>query len=153
MLKHIRPTRTAAVLAALLSVAVLATRFHTSAADAPKRFSSFDPQAKALLAQMTLEEKIGQMTEPEQDAIKDPTEIERYDFGSVLSGGSSDPKEGNSLQAWTDLYDRIQKHTSASRLKIPLLYGIDAVHGHNNVLGAVIFPHNIGLGCTRNAAP
>jgi beta-glucosidase len=152
MLKHIRPLRTAAVLAALLGIALFATRLHTSAADAPKPFSSFDAQVKPLLAQMTLDEKIGQMTEPEQDAIKDLTEIERYDFGSVLSGGSSDPKEGNSLKAWTDLYDRIQQHTAASRLKIPLLYGIDAVHGHNNVLGAVIFPHNVGLGCTRNPA-
>ena len=70
----------------------------------------------------------------------------------MLSGGSSDPKEGNSLKAWTDLYDRIQEHSRKTRLKIPILYGIDAVHGHNNVLDAVIFPHNIGLGCTRNAA-
>jgi beta-glucosidase len=140
------------VFAALLALAVLATRSHTSAANAPKPFSSFDAQVKPLLAKMTLDEKIAQMTEPEQDAIKDLGEIERYDFGSVLSGGSSDPKEGNSIQAWTDLYDRIQQHTAASRLKIPLLYGIDAVHGHNNVLGAVMFPQNIGLGCTRNPA-
>ena len=47
--------------------------------------------------------------------------------------------------------DRYQKHSAATRLRIPLLYGVDAVHGHNNVLGAVVFPHNIGLGCTRNA--
>jgi beta-glucosidase len=152
MKKHIRPLRTAVAFAALLALALLATRFHTSAADAPKPFSSFDAQVKPLVARMTLDEKIGQMTEPEQDAIKDLTEIDRYDFGSVLSGGSSDPKEGNSLQAWTDLYDRLQQHTAASRLKIPLLYGIDAVHGHNNVLGAVMFPQNIGLGCTRNPA-
>jgi beta-glucosidase len=70
----------------------------------------------------------------------------------VLSGGSSDPKEGNSLKAWTDMYDRIQEHTRKTRLRIPLLYGVDALHGHNNVLDAVIFPHNIGLGCTRNPA-
>ena len=69
----------------------------------------------------------------------------------MLSGGNSDPKEGNSLKAWTDLYDRIQARTQKTRLRIPILYGVDAVHGHNNVLGAVIFPHNIGLGCTRNA--
>ena len=56
------------------------------------------------------------------------------------------------MQAWTDLYDRLQRHTGNTRLKIPILYGIDAVHGHNNILGAVIFPHNIGMGCTRNAA-
>jgi beta-glucosidase len=101
---------------------------------------------------MTLDEKIGQMTQPEQDALKDPADIENLSIGSILSGGNSDPKEGNSLKAWTDLYDRLQEHTQKSRLRIPILYGIDALHGHNNVLGAVIFPHNIGLGCTRNPA-
>ena len=122
------------------------------AATKPKALSSYDTRVKPLLARMTLEEKIAQMTQPEQNEVKDLTEIERYGFGSLLSGGSSDPKEGNSLQAWTDLYDRLQAHTKQSRLKIPILYGIDAVHGHNNVLGAVMFPHNIGLGCTRNPA-
>jgi len=122
------------------------------AATKPKALSSYDTQVKPLLARMTLEEKIAQMTQPEQNEVKDLTEIERYGFGSLLSGGSSDPKEGNSLQAWTDLYDRLQARTKQSRLKIPILYGIDAVHGHNNVLGAVMFPHNIGLGCTRNPA-
>ena len=121
------------------------------AASQPKPLSSFDPEAKALLARMTLDEKVGQMTQPDQDFIKDTADIEKYFLGSVLSGGSSDPKEGNSLKAWTDLYDRLQAHSGKTRLKIPILYGVDAVHGHNNVLDAVIFPHNIGLGCTRNA--
>ncbi len=120
------------------------------AATKPKMLSSYDPQAKALLAQMTLEEKIGQMTQPEQNELKDPADVEKYFVGSLFSGGSSDPKEGNSLKAWTDLYDRLQARTRNTRLKIPILYGIDAVHGHNNVLDAVIFPHNVGLGCTRN---
>jgi len=120
------------------------------AASKSKPLSSYDPEAKALLAKMTLDEKIGQMTQPEQNELKDPADVEKYFVGSVLSGGSSDPKEGNSLKAWTDLYDRLQARTRNTRLKIPLLYGIDAVHGHNNVLDAVIFPHNIGLGCTRN---
>jgi beta-glucosidase len=123
-----------------------------SAASQPKPLSSFDAQVKPLLARMTLAEKIGQMTQPDQEFIEDPADIGRYFIGSILSGGSSDPKEGNSLQAWTDLYDRLQQHTTNTRLKIPALYGIDAVHGHNNVLGAVIFPHEIGLGATRNAA-
>ena len=123
-----------------------------SAAAQPKALSSFDAQVKPLLARMTLAEKIGQMTQPDQEFIKDPADIERYFIGSILSGGTSDPKEGNSLQAWTDLYDRLQQHTGNTRLKIPILYGVDAVHGHNNVLGAVIFPHEIGLGATRNAA-
>uniref|UniRef100_Q01WK3 beta-glucosidase n=1 Tax=Solibacter usitatus (strain Ellin6076) TaxID=234267 RepID=Q01WK3_SOLUE len=120
------------------------------AAAKPKSLSSYDPQVKALLAQMTLDEKIGQMTQPEQNELKDPADVENYFVGSLLSGGSSDPKEGNSIEAWTNLYDRLQARTQNTRLKIPILYGIDAVHGHNNVLNAVIFPHNVGLGCTRN---
>jgi hypothetical protein len=70
----------------------------------------------------------------------------------VLSGGDSDPKSGNDLQSWTDPYTRYQTRAFQTRLHIPLLYGIDAVHGNNNVLGATIFPQNIGLGCTRDAA-
>ena len=120
------------------------------AASKPKALSSYDPQIKPLLAQMTLDEKIGQMTQAEQNELKDLSDVETLYLGSLLSGGSSDPKEGNSLQAWTDLYDRLQSRTRNTRLKIPILYGIDAVHGHNNVLNAVIFPHHIGLGCTRN---
>ena len=101
---------------------------------------------------MTLDEKVGQMTQPDQLFLKSDEDIAKYYLGSVLSGGDSDPKEGNSLEAWTNLVDRYQKRALETRLSIPLLYGVDAVHGHNNVLGAVIFPHNIGLGCTRNPA-
>ena len=101
---------------------------------------------------MTLEEKIGQMTQAEQNALVDVGDIENLFLGSLLSGGSSDPKTGNSVEAWTDMYDSYQKRAMRTRLGIPLLFGIDAVHGHNNVLGAVIFPHNIGLGCTGNSA-
>ncbi|HXI23581.1 MAG TPA: glycoside hydrolase family 3 protein, partial [Pyrinomonadaceae bacterium] len=118
----------------------------------PRSLSSYDAAVRALLAKMTLEEKLGQMTQAEQSALKDPSDIETYFLGSLLSGGSSDPKSGNSLQAWTDLYDGYQSRALKTRLRIPILYGIDAVHGHNNVLGAVIFPHNVGLGCTRNPA-
>jgi beta-glucosidase len=140
-MNYLRCFRVAALLGAALS-----------AAAQTKPLSSFDPQVKPLLARMTLAEKIGQMTQPDQESIKDLADIETYFVGSILSGGNSDPKEGNSLQAWTDLYDRLQRHTANTRLKIPILYGIDAVHGHNNVMGAVIFPQNIGMGCTRNAA-
>ncbi len=131
---------------------VAAVLLAASPADSPRKFSSFDAQVKPLLARMTLEEKIGQMTQPDQMYIKDLTEVETLAFGSILSGGNSDPKEGNSLQAWTDLYERLQQHALKSRLKIPILYGIDAVHGNSNLLGAVIFPHNIGLGCTPDRA-
>ena len=115
-----------------------------------KPLSSYDDQVKQLLSQMTLEEKIGQMIQADQEHLQDPADIEKYCLGSLLSGGNSDPKAGNSLQAWTDMYDGYQQHALKTRLGIPILYGVDAVHGHNNVIGAVIFPHNIGLGCTRN---
>lgn len=117
----------------------------------PKSFSSFDSEAKALVARMTLEEKLGQMTQPEQGPVMaSPGDMQKYFIGSVLSGGDSDPQEGNTLEAWTDLYDRVQTEAMKTRLGIPVLYGVDAVHGHSNVLGAVIFPHNIALGCTRD---
>jgi beta-glucosidase len=123
-----------------------------SAASASRRLSSYDSEVDLVLSKMTLEEKIGQMTQAEQDALKDVNDIQNYFLGSLLSGGNSDPKAGNSLAAWTEMYDRYQLLALKSRLGIPILYGVDALHGHNNVLGAVIFPHNIGLGCTRNAS-
>jgi beta-glucosidase len=122
-----------------------------SRAAEPKNYSAFDSQVKPIVAQMTLEEKIGQMTQPELEYVKNNLDdIDKYFVGSVLSGGGSDPKEGNSLEAWTNAYDACQQHALKTRLGIPIIYGIDAVHGHSNVLGAVIFPHNVGLGCTRD---
>ena len=117
----------------------------------PPPLSSFDPQVDELLARMTLDEKIGQMTQADQQFLQDVTDIETLFLGSLLSGGDSDPAEGNSFEAWRDMYERYQAQALKTRLRIPLLYGVDAVHGHSNVEGAVIFPHNIGLGCTRNA--
>ena len=134
----------------ILEALGIGTRIPTGYPAAQKPLSSFDGQVRALLAKMTLEEKVGQMTQAEQDALKDVNDIQKYFLGSVLSGGNSDPKAGNSLVAWTDMCDGYQEHALKTRLGIPLLYGADAVHGHNNVLGAVIFPHNVGLGCTRN---
>ncbi|HEU4934386.1 MAG TPA: glycoside hydrolase family 3 protein [Pyrinomonadaceae bacterium] len=110
-----------------------------------------DAKVQALLSQMTLEEKVGQMIQVNQASLKDPSDVEKYFLGSLLSGGSSDPKTGNGVVDWTDHYDSLQSRTQNTRLRIPLLYGIDAVHGHSNVLGATLFPHNIGLGCTRNS--
>jgi beta-glucosidase len=109
-------------------------------------------RAAALLARMTLDEKIGQMTQADQASLGDLAKIETLALGSVLSGGSSDPAEGNDVDAWRALYARCQARAQRTRLKIPLLYGIDAVHGHSNVVGAVIFPHHVGLGATRDAA-
>lgn len=109
-------------------------------------------KAEALLSQMTLAEKIGQMTQVDSDALKkQPGDVQKFFLGSVLSGGNSNPAD-NSFKAWSKFATGFQDRALKTRLKIPLLYGIDAVHGHNNVFGAVVFPHNIGLGATRNPA-
>ena len=105
-----------------------------------------------LLARMTLAEKVGQMTQTERGKVyTDATPITTWNLGSILSGGGSTPTE-NTPTAWADMVDRFQKAALATRLHIPLLYGIDAVHGDGNMYGATVFPHNIGLGATRDPA-
>jgi beta-glucosidase len=118
----------------------------------PRSLESFDGIANELLARMTLAEKIGQMTQAELSSLGDLSDVSRLALGSVLCGGSADPSGGNGVVAWADANDACQTRALASRLKVPLLFGIDAMHGHSNVLNAVIFPHNVGLGCTRDAA-
>lgn len=104
----------------------------------------------ALMSKMTLEEKIGQMTQVDLDAIKqNPDDIAKYSLGSLLCGGNTEVPD-ISAKGWAQSYQQYQNIALKSRLKIPILFGIDAVHGHNNVDGATIFPHNIGLGASRN---
>jgi beta-glucosidase len=103
---------------------------------------------EALLAGMTLDEKIGQMTQAERDSAT-PNDVRDYFLGSILSGGGSAPAS-NTPTGWADLHDAYQNAALGTRLGIPMIYGIDAVHGHNNVIGATIFPHNIGLGAARD---
>ena len=104
-----------------------------------------------LLSRMTTAEKVGQMTQAERiDVDADPSVISTYGLGSVLSGGGSTPAAGNTPQAWADMVDRYQAAALETRLGIPLLYGVDSVHGHGNLQGATVFPHNIGLGATRD---
>ena len=69
--------------------------------------------------------------------------------GSILSGGGSVPAPNATAAQWANMTDTFQAAALSTRLKIPIIYGIDAVHGHNNVYGATIFPHNVGLGCAR----
>jgi beta-glucosidase len=100
---------------------------------------------------MTLDEKVGQMTQADRSHLRREGDIRDYFIGSLLSGGGSSPPD-KTAPGWADMYDRYQSMALGTRLRIPLVYGIDAVHGHNNVLGAVVFPHNVGLGCARDAA-
>ncbi len=102
-----------------------------------------------LISRMTLDEKIGQMTQVDRRYLNSDNDIASYHIGSLLSGGGSAPTP-NTPEAWADMYDQYQSIALSSNLQIPIIYGIDAVHGHNNVYGATIFPHNIGLGATRN---
>nr|CAA07070.1 beta-D-glucosidase [Tropaeolum majus] len=106
---------------------------------------------KDLMSRMTLAEKIGQMTQIERKEAT-PDVISKYFIGSVLSGGGSVPAPKASPEAWVDLVNGMQKAALSTRLGIPMIYGIDAVHGHNNVYNATIFPHNVGLGVTRDPA-
>ncbi|HEV7754366.1 MAG TPA: carbohydrate binding domain-containing protein, partial [Mycobacteriales bacterium] len=110
-----------------------------------------DRRVADLLSRMSLADKVGQMTQAERGAVGDGADVTTYRLGSLLSGGGSVPTP-NTPQAWADMVDGFQSHALATPLQIPLIYGVDAVHGHNNVVGATIFPHNIGLGATRDPA-
>lgn len=118
--------------------------------DLPYSDSSLPIQERVddLLARMSLDEKIGQMTLVEKNSIK-PDDITDLYIGALLSGGGGYPTP-NTPESWADMIDSFQEKALQTPLAIPLLYGADGVHGHNNVKGAVIFPHNIGLGATRN---
>ncbi|MEU3986338.1 glycoside hydrolase family 3 N-terminal domain-containing protein [Streptomyces sp. NPDC026672] len=102
-----------------------------------------------LLGRLSLEEKAGQMTQAERAAINAPGDIASYALGSLLSGGGSTPTP-NTPAAWAKMIDAFQLRAQATRFQIPLIYGVDAVHGHNNLTGATIMPHNIGIGATRD---
>jgi beta-glucosidase len=104
-----------------------------------------------LMSRMTLADKVGQMTQAERNAVGTGGDIVTYRLGSLLSGGGSVPNP-NTPQAWADMIDNFQLHAKAAPLQIPLIYGIDSVHGDNNLQGATVFPHNIGMGATRDPA-
>ncbi|MBD3831745.1 MAG: exo 1,3/1,4-beta-D-glucan glucohydrolase [Brevundimonas sp.] len=105
-----------------------------------------------LLARMTLEEKVGQIVQADIASIT-PEDLALYPIGSILAGGNSSP-EGNErapLEDWVALSRAFRAAAAArSGAAVPLMFGIDAVHGHNNIVGATLFPHNIGLGAARD---
>jgi hypothetical protein len=118
--------------------------------DEPHRDNPAEARAvEDLLQSMTFAEKVGQMTQADLVALEDKSDIQKYALGSILSSGDTGPPD-ISPGGWAVAYNECQSWAMKTRLKIPLIYGIDAVHGHNKVDGAVIFPHNIGLGASRN---
>jgi beta-glucosidase len=155
MRRVLRPIRLGAVGTCLLITMTLAAAGPATGSAAPERpwmDRSLKPQTRArmLLARMTLEEKVGQMTQAERGAVSgDPSLVATWRLGSLLSGGGSVPTP-NTPEAWADMVDAFQAQALQTRLGIPLVYGVDSVHGHGNLVGATVFPHNIGLGATRN---
>ncbi len=115
-------------------------------ADAPYKDAKrpVEERVADLLSRMTLEEKIGQMTQLEKGSVT-PGDVRALSLGSVLSGGGGSPRP-NTPAAWAGMIDGFQDEALSTRLGIPVLYGVDSVHGHNNLRNATIFPHNIGLG-------
>lgn len=108
-----------------------------------------ETRVTAILSRMTLAEKVGQMTQVEKNSIE-PAAVRDYFIGSVLSGGGGSPRT-NTAAGWAAMVSAYQQAAQQTRLGIPILYGADAVHGHGNLYGATLFPHNIGLGATRDA--
>lgn len=108
-------------------------------------------KADALLKKMTLQEKIGQMIQIDKMYLEDDSDIQTYFIGSILCGGDSFP-EDQTAAGWAKMADGYQSIALKTRLAVPLIFGIDAVHGDAKVVDATIFPHNIGMGCTRDPA-
>lgn len=102
-----------------------------------------------LLSLMTLDEKIGQMALVEKNSIKKLSDVSQYGLGGILSGFGGRPKDNTPL-GWKQMVENFSKESYSSRLEIPILYGVDAIHGHSNVPGATVFPHFIGLGASGN---
>ena len=149
-----RSPRCSAWSAALLTTQGGAQAATRTAAAKPKPYEDASlpiaQRVRDLLSRMTLKEKIGQMTQAERDDVAaDPSAITKLKLGSVLSGGGSVPAT-NTPTGWADMVDDYQDQALATRLHIPIIYGVDSVHGHGNLNGATVFPHNIGLGATRD---
>lgn len=107
-------------------------------------------RARGLVAKLSRREKFGQMMQPDRGTIRTNDDLARLGIGSLLSGGGSAPSQ-NTAFGWARMVNEYREHSLKAPHAIPLIYGVDAVHGHNNVRGAVIFPHNVGLGATRDA--
>lgn len=107
------------------------------------------------VAEMTLEQKVGQMTQPNINSVT-PEDVRRYYIGSILNGGGAWPgnRKDAKVSDWLDLSKRYYdaSMTTDMPVKVPVIWGTDAVHGHNNVRGATLFPHNIGLGAANDPA-
>jgi beta-glucosidase len=151
----------AAALSAALGAALALPAAAAPLADWPPvrsaiaRDGALEARVAEIVGKMTLAQKIGQMTQPEIKSAT-PDDVRRYALGSVLNGGGSWPNGNKHAAAadWVALAERYYDASMASELaiKVPLVWGTDAIHGHSNVYGATLFPHNIGLGAAHDPA-
>ena len=136
------------VLAQLIIVIGLVTSVHSQQKISENRDDPMEERIDALLSKMTLDEKIGQMTQVRHFDDISEEDIATKFIGSVIH--TQGPLPGKNAQEWQDKFSHLQKLALSTRLGIPLIFGVDAVHGQNTYEGATIFPHNIGMGATRN---
>ena len=157
-----RAGRALALIAALAAAAAAATAgpvVHPERWPAGRSTGIVDPATEeritSLLASMSLEEKVGQVIQTDIGSVE-PQDLRRYPLGSILAGADSGPQGDDRAPAadWLALaraFRAVSAETRPGHVPVPVLFGIDAVHGHNNIVGAVLFPHNIGLGAARDA--
>jgi beta-glucosidase len=147
-----RPKAILCLAGALLSSAAAAAETWPRAAPHPVD-ASLEARVDAIVASMTLDQKIGQMTQADIRSIS-PDEVRRYYIGSILNGGGAWPSMNmhSSVEDWLRLSDAFYRASMSTdmKVKVPVIWGTDAVHGHNNVYGATLFPHNIGLGAAHD---
>ncbi len=139
-----KATPTATALPAVTSTPTLTAPIYTD----PSR--PIEVRVNDLLARMTMDEKIGQMTQADLGSIRSG-DITAYGIGSILSGGSDNP-QNNIPQGWQEMVMGLDKEAMATRLKIPLIYGIDATHGNAHLYGATVFPQESGVAATHDPA-
>ena len=134
----------------------VAAPWPTAVAPAPQSADAqLEAKVRSIVAGMTLEQKVGQMTQPDIRSVK-PDDVRRYYIGSILNGGGAWPGMNmhSTPQDWLKLSDEFYRASMSTDMpvKIPVIWGTDAVHGHNTIYGATLFPHNIGLGAAHDPA-
>ena len=139
----------------LIALAALSLSACATVPPASLAAPSTDARIDALMAKMSVEQKVAQIVMPDISAIT-PADVRAYQFGTILNGGNSGPggKDAAPAADWLRLADAYWDASSAPRAdggpSIPTLWATDAVHGHNNIVGATLFPHNVGLGAAND---
>src|SRR5436305_2712993 len=150
---RLRPGVTLCVAAALLTSGAAAAEIWPKAAIPVSGDAALESRVHSIVAGMTLEQKIGQMTQADIRSIT-PDDVRRYYIGSILNGGGAWPSMNmhSTVADWLKLSDDFYRASMSTdmKVKVPVIWGTDAVHGHNNVYGATLFPHNIGLGAAHD---